>query len=155
MAAAAAEAAAARQKRMRLDAEAAAVGRGTEGGAAGRAEDMAVDAMPTLDSLFRKTAAKPAIYWLPLTEEEVARKKRREREFGQREPPPGMGMDPRDHRDFGDAWRSSGLEPLAYHGPSAALPPPPALPLPPPRSPPRSNSRRGELPDNSWGRRRR
>eukprot|EP00983_Pelagomonas_calceolata_P109497 1159563-Pelagomonas_calceolata.AAC.3 len=86
---------------------------------------------------------------------EVARKKRREREFGQREPPPGMGMDPRDHRDFGDAWRSSGLEPLAYHGPSAALPPPPALPLPPPRSPPRSNSRRGELPDNSWGRRRR
>jgi len=37
----------------------------------GPAEDMAVDAAPTLDTLFRKTTAKPAIYWLPLTEEEV------------------------------------------------------------------------------------
>lgn len=68
----------------------------------------------------------------------------------------GMGMDPKDHRDYGDAWRSSGLEPLAFNGP-AVLPPPPALPLPPPRSPPRSSSsRRGsDLPGSSYSRRRR
>jgi hypothetical protein len=33
-------------------------------------EDMAVD-VPLLDQLFKKTAALPAIYWLPLTEEQV------------------------------------------------------------------------------------
>jgi apoptotic chromatin condensation inducer in the nucleus len=31
----------------------------------------------TLDELFRKTTAKPCIYWLPLTDEQVAEKKRK------------------------------------------------------------------------------
>ncbi len=31
----------------------------------------------TLDSLFRKTSTKPHIYYLPLTEQEVAEKKKR------------------------------------------------------------------------------
>jgi len=35
------------------------------------ADGMDVDSAPTLDTLFKKTNAKPAIYWLPLTEEEV------------------------------------------------------------------------------------
>lgn len=30
---------------------------------------------PTLDELFRKTEAKPMLYWLPLTEEQIAAKK--------------------------------------------------------------------------------
>ena len=33
--------------------------------------------MRTLDELFRKTAAKPCIYWLPLTEEQVEEKRRK------------------------------------------------------------------------------
>mmetsp|Transcript_37927 Transcript_37927/g.45726 ORF Transcript_37927/g.45726 Transcript_37927/m.45726 type:complete len:115 (-) Transcript_37927:465-809(-) len=35
----------------------------------------APEPLPTLDDLFRKTKAKPPIYWLPLTDEQVALKK--------------------------------------------------------------------------------
>jgi apoptotic chromatin condensation inducer in the nucleus len=43
--------------------------------AALRAVAAQADAAPTLDELFRKTAAKPHLYWLPLTDVQVAEKK--------------------------------------------------------------------------------
>jgi len=61
---------------------------GDRGGGGGRQvfvednEDEDVDAAPTLtlDQLFRKTVFAPALYWLPLTEQEIADKKRKQQQ---------------------------------------------------------------------------
>jgi len=45
-------------------------------GGAGTAERKARDPGPNLDELFRKTTAKPSIYWLPLSEEAVELRKK-------------------------------------------------------------------------------
>ncbi|GAQ83039.1 apoptotic chromatin condensation inducer in the nucleus [Klebsormidium nitens] len=47
---------------------------------------VAEPAMRSLDDLFRKTTAKPCIYWLPLTEEQVKEQKQKEENA-----PPGKG----------------------------------------------------------------
>lgn len=44
------------------------------------------DTMKTLDDLFQKTVAKPQLYWLPLTEEQVEQKKKAAAEAKDKKP---------------------------------------------------------------------
>uniref|UniRef100_A0A7S0WJY6 RRM domain-containing protein n=1 Tax=Chlamydomonas leiostraca TaxID=1034604 RepID=A0A7S0WJY6_9CHLO len=89
-----------------------------DGGAAPVAEP--AEPMKSLDELFRKTVAKPCIYWLQLTEEEIKSKKKREEEQERREAE-------RERVDRRDDRRDGPRD--AYPG----LPRPPPLPGPPRR----------------------
>mmetsp|Transcript_12343 Transcript_12343/g.21841 ORF Transcript_12343/g.21841 Transcript_12343/m.21841 type:complete len:638 (+) Transcript_12343:48-1961(+) len=91
-------------------------------GAHARAEPMDEDVDLSLDDLFKKTVAKPAIYWLPLTNGQVlAKKGRLEEEESKRlaaEASAAAHSRARDSRAYANGMPGDGRRPPPNRGPS-------------------------------------